>query len=279
MQRITGYMRRHFDMSSPVIIPFHARAAWLARSRLDLPNGVHDHESLENASGITDVEARIRRFVNEDAVAARSQWILALATGIRERSTDFRYGTFAGQRLPLPPLPEQAAIVRYLDHVGRRVRRLVRAKRKLIALLTEQKQAIIHRAVTRGLDPDVPLKDSGVEWLGMVPEHWEVRRLKTLLAVPVTDGPHSTPDFLSEGIPFLSVDGIQNGELVFENCRYVSPKDHAEFKRKTAPRRGDILLGKAASTGKIARVKVDFEFSIWSPLALIPDPVRCRSQR
>jgi len=74
----------------------------------------------------------------------------------------------------LPPLPEQAAIVRYLDHVDRRVRRLTRAKRKLIALLTEQKQAIIHRAVTHGLDPDVPLKDSGVEWLGEVPEHWEV---------------------------------------------------------------------------------------------------------
>ncbi len=78
-----------------------------------------------------------------------------------------------------PPLLEQAAIVRYLDHVDRRVRRLVRTKRKLIALLTEQKQAIIHRAVTRGLDPDVPLKDSGVEWLGEVPEHWAVTRVKT----------------------------------------------------------------------------------------------------
>ena len=78
----------------------------------------------------------------------------------------------------LPPLPEQTAIVRYLDHVDRRVRRLVRAKRKLIALLTEQKQAIIRRAVTRGLDPNVPLKDSGVEWLGELPEHWEVRKLK-----------------------------------------------------------------------------------------------------
>ncbi len=78
-----------------------------------------------------------------------------------------------------PPPEEQAAIVRYLNHVDRPVRRLVRAKRKLIALLTEQKQAIIHRAVTRGLDPDVPLKDSGVEWLGGVPEHWIVTRVKT----------------------------------------------------------------------------------------------------
>ena len=74
-----------------------------------------------------------------------------------------------------PTRPEQAAIVRFLDHADRRIRRYIRAKQKLIKLLEEQKQAIIHRAVTRGLDPNVRLKPSGVEWLGDVPEHWEVR--------------------------------------------------------------------------------------------------------
>ncbi len=83
--------------------------------------------------------------------------------------------------LPLPPLPEQAAIVRFLDHADRRIRRYIRAKQKLITLLEEQKQALIHRAVTRGLDPNVRLKPSGVEWLGAAPEHWEVRRLKSKL--------------------------------------------------------------------------------------------------
>ncbi len=87
----------------------------------------------------------------------------------------------------LPPLPEQAAIVRFLDYVDRRVRRYVRAKQKLIGLLEEQKQAIIHRAVTRGLDPNVPLKPSGVEWLGDVPEHWEVVRLKEV-TTPIEQG-------------------------------------------------------------------------------------------
>lgn len=112
-------------------------------------------------------------------------------------------------------------------------------------------------------------KDSGVEWLGEVPAHWGVLRLKNVLAQKVTDGPHTTPVFIAEGVPFLSVDGIQNGELVFDGCRFVSGEDHAEFKRKASPRRDDLLMGKAASTGKIARVKVDFDFSIWSPLALI----------
>ncbi len=78
----------------------------------------------------------------------------------------------------IPPQSEQAAIVRLLDYVDRRIRRYIRAKQKLIKLLEEQKQAIIHRAVTRGLDPNVRLKPSGVEWLGDVPEHWEVKRCR-----------------------------------------------------------------------------------------------------
>lgn len=112
-------------------------------------------------------------------------------------------------------------------------------------------------------------KGSGVEWLGRLPEHWAAIRLKNVLAQRITDGPHLTPVFVAEGVPFLSVDGIQNGELTFDSCRYISQEDHVEFSKKVQPQRDDLLMGKAASTGKIARVKVDFEFSIWSPLALI----------
>ena len=79
------------------------------------------------------------------------------------------YGTF-------PPLPEQAAIVRFLDHADRRIQRYIRAKQKLIKLLEEEKQAIVNQAVTRGLDSNVRLKPSGVEWLGEVPAHWEMVR-------------------------------------------------------------------------------------------------------
>ena len=93
-----------------------------------------------------------------------------------------RYGlTHNGIRsvvLPIPPLDEQAAIVRYLDDADQRIRDYVSAKERLIALLEEERQAVIHQAVTRGLDPNVRLKPSGVEWLGDVPEHWDFRRLK-----------------------------------------------------------------------------------------------------
>ena len=81
-------------------------------------------------------------------------------------------------RQPLPPLPEQIAIVRYLGHVDERIKRYISAKQRHISLLVEQRQAVIHRAVTRGLDPNVRLKPSGIEWLGEMPAHWEVWRLK-----------------------------------------------------------------------------------------------------
>ena len=130
----------------------------------------------------------------------------------------------------------------------------------------------------RTFKPYPVYQKSDIEWLGQIPTAWNVRRLKMLISEPIADGPHETPEFLPEGIPFLSVDGIQEGELVFEGCRYISEAAHNEYRKKCAPRRNDLLMGKAASTGKIARVKVDYEFSVWSPLALIrPDPVEAES--
>ena len=87
----------------------------------------------------------------------------------------------------VPPLPEQTAIVRYLDHAAERIRRYISGKQKLIRLLEEEKQAVIHRVVTRGLDPNIRLKPSGAEWLGDVPAHWEVRRLRTVAEMRVSN--------------------------------------------------------------------------------------------
>ena len=83
-------------------------------------------------------------------------------------------------RFPIPPPEEQAAIVRFLDHADEQIQQYIASKGRLIALLEEERQALVHQAVTRGLNPNVPLKPSGVEWLGDVPEHWEIRRLKTI---------------------------------------------------------------------------------------------------
>ena len=102
--------------------------------------------------------------------------INASTYGTKMPRTNWQF--IGGMKQPLPPLPEQAAIARYLDYVERRIRRYIDAKQKLVGLLEELKQATIYEAVTRGLDPDVPLKPSGVEWLGHIPTHWEMRRGK-----------------------------------------------------------------------------------------------------
>ena len=98
-----------------------------------------------------------------------------LGSGLRQNLDweDFKY-----LPCPIPPLEEQAAIIRYLDDTNQRIRAYVSAKERLIALLEEERQAVIHQAVTKGLDPNVKLKPSGVEWLGDVPEHWDVSRVK-----------------------------------------------------------------------------------------------------
>ena len=109
-------------------------------------------------------------------------------------------------RVPIPPHDEQAAIVRFVDQADRRIRRYIRAKQKLINLLEEQKQAIIHRAVTRGLDPNMHFKPSGVEWLGEVPEHWEVLALKRLAKFKSGAGfPVNEQGRAGYEVPFLRV--------------------------------------------------------------------------
>lgn len=98
--------------------------------------------------------------------------------GVRVGQWDLTIAAMRQIPVLAPPPEEQAAIVRFLDWANARLERTIRAKRRVIALLTEQKQAIIHRAVTRGLDPAVPLKPSGIAWLGDIPAHWTLRRFK-----------------------------------------------------------------------------------------------------
>lgn len=108
--------------------------------------------------------------------------LILFVTGIRQ-GQNIDYIKLGRSALPLPPIAEQTSIVRFLEHADRRIKRCIRAKQKLIKLLNEQKQAIIQQAVTRGLDPNVRLKPSGVEWLGDIPEHWEVSRSRRLFTV------------------------------------------------------------------------------------------------
>jgi len=158
------------------------------------------------------------------------------------------------RRMPVlvPPLSEQAAIVRFLEHADRRIRRQIRAKQKLIKLLEAQKQAIIHRAVTRGLDPNVRLKPSGVEWLGDVPEHWEVVRLKNL-ASHIVDCLHATPMYNELGqFPAIRTADITPGAVHLRRARRVDDETYRRWTERHEPAAGDILYSREGERFGIA---------------------------
>ncbi|WP_181416096.1 restriction endonuclease subunit S [Chryseobacterium sp. CBTAP 102] len=121
-------------------------------------------------------------------------------------------------------------------------------------------------------------KDSGVDWIGEIPRHWKRTAVKNLLEIPITDGPHTTPILYETGIPFISAEAVKNNSLDFTKKRgYISQKDHDEFCKKYSPKRNDIYMVKSgATTGNIAIVETDLEFSIWSPLAVFRSSYRLK---
>ena len=153
---------------------------------------------------------------------------------------------------PSPPPSEQDAMVRFLDFMDQRIRRSIRAKQKLITLLEEHKQTIIHRAVTRGLDPDVRLKPSGVEWLGDVPEHWKVARLKNAATVQtgLTLGKtYSSLPTVSR--PYLRVANVQAGHLDLTELKSIEvPPGEA---KNAELRPGDVLMTEGGDIDKLGR--------------------------
>ena len=186
-------------------------------------------------------------------------------TGIRQ-GQNIDYERLARSYLACPPLSEQAAIVRFLDHADLRIRRFIRAKQKLIALLEEQKQAIIHQAVTGQIDfrtgqPYPSYKDSGEEWLGMVPEPWEVVALRYLA---IKFGSGITPRgggviYRETGVPFLRSQNIHFDGVRLESVARI-PKDLHAALSGTHVKPGDVLLNiTGASIGRVCAVPVDFE--------------------
>jgi len=159
----------------------------------------------------------------------------------------------------LPPPEEQAAIVRFLDWASARLERTIRAKRRVITLLTEQKQAIIHRAVTRGLNPAVPLKPSGIAWLGDIPAHWEVRRLRTLVHRIEQGVSPLAVGFLAEGNSWgvLKSGCVNRG--TFRETEHKQLASSFEIDPAIVVKVGDVLISRACGSpslvGSVGRVK------------------------
>lgn len=159
--------------------------------------------------------------------------------------------------LPVPPPDEQAAIVHFLNHADRRIRRYIVAKQKLIKLLEEQKQAIIHQAVTRGLDPNVPMKDSGIPWIGEIPAYWRLARLKAV-SEKITSGSRGWAQFASAHGPlFLRIGNLTRSSIglnLRDEVRLSLPPSARREALRTQVVPGDLLLSITAYIGSVAVV-------------------------
>lgn len=155
----------------------------------------------------------------------------------------------------LPSIKEQTAIANFLDEKTEKIDQAIAQKEKMIELLKERKQIMIQNAVTKGLDPNVKLVDSGVEWIGEIPEHWEVVKIK-LVSQFVLDGTHGSFPRVEEGFRLLSVRNIIDDEFVFrEDDSRVSLVHYREISSKFQISNGDIMLAIVGATlGKVAVV-------------------------
>ena len=170
--------------------------------------------------------------------------------------------------LAIPSVDEQRSISTVLDRDIAKIDALVAKKERLVELLREKRTALITRAVTKGLDPDVPMKDTGVKWLGEIPAHWEIVALRRRWEI--IDCKHVTVPFVDQGIPLASVRETQSFELNLSNARYTTCEWYAMLiEGKRSPRRGDLVYCRNVSVGSATFVNTDERFAMGQDVCTI----------
>ena len=167
-----------------------------------------------------------------------------MGTGIR---LTLSYNELKNQFIPRPSIEEQEAIANYLDAATSKIDEAIAQQQKMIDLLIERKQIIINNAVTKGLGPNVPMKDSGVEWIGKIPEHWEVRKLGTIGST--INGVSHDSSYFGEGEPFVSYSDVYKN---YSLPKFVSglAKSSKQERRLFSVERGDVFFTRTSETAE-----------------------------
>ncbi len=176
------------------------------------------------------------------------------------------------RKFPLlhPPLEEQNEIAIFLDRKTAAIDTLIAKKQRLIQLLEEKRAALINQAVTKGLNPDVPMKDSGIPWIGEIPEHWTVTTVKRACS-SVRDGSHNPPPRVEGEYRLLSARNIQNGKFILrDDDRLMDEAAFKELERSYTVRPGDVVVAVVgATTGKSAVVEAIEKVSVQRSIAIL----------
>ncbi len=188
---------------------------------------------------------------------------LSRSKGIRVNQWDLDPEEFQGIELLLPEKDEQIRIIRFLDHETAKIDTLIASQEQLIALLKEKRQAIISHAVTKGLKPATIMKDSGVEWLGEVPEHWKRKPMNYLIAHTV-DNRGRTPTVIGHGIPMVEVSQVAGqGYYTSDNyTKFITKESYKQFVRSDIKEDDILFVTVGATFGKTCLVPASPKFFI-----------------
>ena len=168
----------------------------------------------------------------------------------------------------LPPIDEQALIVRFLVWANGRIDRAMRRKRKVVALLTEQRLAVVHRALTGGYAQLGETFATGDRWFPLLPKDWRALTLRRVVTSAI-DGPHFSPTYRDTGIPFLSARNVKVDRWNLDDAKFISKKDYVEFSKRVQPAIGDVLFTKGGTTGVARVVDLSFPFQVWVHIAVL----------
>ena len=196
-----------------------------------------------------------------------SKQIYAFGQGVRQSLT---FEELKKMLILLPSPKEQQAIADYLDKECAQIDSIAADLEKQIALLQQYKKSLITETVTKGLDKSVPMKDSGIEWIGEIPAHWDVKRFKDECS-KIGDIDHYMPDSTDEGIPYIMTGDFIGDEnnIDFVNCKRISREDYIRLSKKMKPMYGDILLARYATIGTVRIVDIHEEFLVSYACAII----------
>jgi type I restriction enzyme S subunit len=224
---------------------------------------------LCNGIGFGTTELIVTRPKGSKTTSAYLHWLFT-SRPFRKAGEAFMYGAGGQKRVPddfvrdfeigFPPIEEQVSIATFLDHESAKIDALVGEQKRLIELLKEKRQAVISRAVTKGLDPNVPMKDSGVEWLGEVPAHWEVSRLRYVArpGTSITYGIVQAGPHIEDGIPYIKTSDMSGQTLPLDGYSKTTAEIDASYARSRVAA-GDLVIAIRASVGKCLPVPTQLD--------------------
>lgn len=239
-----------------------AYAGDFAMNHMDLLTGFVD---ISKYDGVISPDYRVFTLEDEESLARFYLYLLqmgyinkvfyAFGQGSSQLGR-WRFPTqsFRNFHFPCPPLAEQRAIVSVLDEKTAQIDDLITMKQRQIELLKEYRAALINHAVTKGLDPNVPMRDSNIDWLGEIPAHWRIGGLTKYLE-PVVDYRGKTPEKVDNGVFLVTAKNIKGGRIDYSlSSEYVREDQYDAIMSRGMPRIGDVLFTTEAPLGEVANV-------------------------